>query len=202
VSASVDVGRLPEHVYDHRALVVWANLGLIAIESTTFAMAFWSYFYYRMIAREWPPAGLALPDLRWGIANVAVLLASCIPFRIAEKEASKGPAGDKRRIVGGLAVNLLFGLAFVALRALEFRGLGFRWSVNAYASANWGILVLHGGDTLAAVIETAVVLAVFVLTPPKEKDFTDVRADAFFWYFLVAAGIASAAVVYGAPRLL
>ena len=202
MSAEVDVGRLPEHVYDHRALVIWANLGLIAIESTTFAMAFWAYFYYRMTAREWPPPNLSLPDLRLGVANVAVLLASCIPFRIAGREAAKGPEADRGRIRAGLAVNLLFGLGFVALRALEFRDLGFRWSANAYASSVWAILVLHGGDTLAAVVETGVVLAVFVLGPVKEKDFTDVRADAFFWYFLVAAGVASAAVVYGAPRLL
>jgi len=202
VSAEVDVARLPEHVYDHRALVVWANLGLIAIESTTFAMAFWSYFYYRMTAREWPPPGMPLPDLRFGIANVAVLLVSCIPFRIAEREASKGPGARRGRIRAGLAANLLFGAAFIALRAFEFRGLGCRWSANAYASINWAILVLHGGDTLAAVIETGVVLAVFVLGPVKEKDFTDVRADAFFWYFLVAAGVAGAAVVYAAPRLL
>jgi len=201
-TARIDVSGLPEHVFDGRALVWWANATLIAIESTTFAMAFWTYFYLRSVASEWPPSGTPVPPLAPGIAGVALLLASCLPFHLAGKEAIKGPSGNRRTIRWGLFLNIVLVAGFLGIRWIELRGLGCRWDSHAYGSAAWAIFVLHGAESLAALLETGVVLAAFTLQEPRIKDFTDVRADGLFWYFLVGAGVASAAVVYLAPRFL
>jgi heme/copper-type cytochrome/quinol oxidase subunit 3 len=62
---TLDVSALPESVVDHRSLVWWGNLLLMAIETTLFALLVAGYFYLRPNFSSWPP-----PHVNQAIANL------------------------------------------------------------------------------------------------------------------------------------
>src|ERR1043165_8291719 len=135
----LDVSALPSYGYSHRRLMWWGTLGMIAIEGTVFALAIIVYFYIRTRVNEWPPSALP-PELRWGTANLVVMLISLVPNQWAKKAAE---AEDLPSVRISLLVCLGFGIAFLVLRALEFSTLNCRWDTNAYGSAVWMLLSLH-----------------------------------------------------------
>ena len=91
----IDVSDLPGSELDHRALIWWGNLMLLAIETTMFALLIAAYFYVRGNFHAWPP-----PQTNWVIAryntnpalplaliNLAVIVLSCIPMAVADRMA-------------------------------------------------------------------------------------------------------------------
>jgi len=81
---TLDVGALPPGAFGSRSLMWWGTLGMVLIESTVFALAIASYFYFRTRMPSWPPGGVAPPDLRWGTINTLILLASILPNELAK----------------------------------------------------------------------------------------------------------------------
>jgi cytochrome c oxidase subunit 3 len=193
----LDVRSLPTYGYGHRSLLWWATAGLIAIESTVFALATFSYLYVHATVDIWPPG--PAPDLLWGTVNLGIMIASLIPNhwtkRVAEQE-------DRERARVGLLVCLTFAAAFIVVRGFEFASLSTRWDTNAYGSAMWMLLGLHTVHIVTDFYDTAV-LAVLAYTGPWEgKRFVDLSENAMYWYFVVIAWLPIYAVVYLAPRLL
>jgi heme/copper-type cytochrome/quinol oxidase subunit 3 len=194
----VDVSDLPTYAYGHRSLVWWGTIGMIAIESTVFALAAFSYFYIRSRADEWPPT-VDAPELLWGTLNFGIMLVSLIPNQWAKHVAE---AEDRTKVRIGLTVCLAFGVALLVIRAFEFGALNCRWDTNAYASAVWMLLGLHTLHLLTDFYDS-VVLTVLSYTGPWEgKRYVDVSENAMYWYFVVIAWIPVYAIVYLAPRFL
>ena len=81
---TLDVGDLPPGAFGSRSLMWWGTLGMVVIESTVFALAIASYFYFRTRIPTWPPDGVAPPELRWGTINTLILLASVVPNELAK----------------------------------------------------------------------------------------------------------------------
>lgn len=194
----IDGSAIPKEPEDRHALVWWGTVGMIVIESTMFMLAIGSYFYLRMHASEWPSMRLGPPDLEIPTWNLAILLVSLAPAIWADKAAAKQ---DLRGTRWALALTLLFGLVFLALRVGEFRALHSRWNSSAFASINWTILGLHTTHVAASLVETAVILAVFLLERVERRHFLDARLDGVYWYFVVAAWIPLFCVVFLVPRL-
>ena len=69
--AALDVAALPSFGFSHRSLMWWGTLGLIAIESTVFALAIVSYFYLRTQADalEWMARELVQIDCPFRILH-------------------------------------------------------------------------------------------------------------------------------------
>jgi heme/copper-type cytochrome/quinol oxidase subunit 3 len=201
---ALDVSRLPDIDLGSGSLFWWGNVGLILIESTTFAIAIATYYYLRLIASVWPPPTVDPPNLALGTLGLALLLASCIPMKFADNEIQKrveGKTEDLGRIRLGLAANCVLAVAAIVVRVYEFGGLHTKWNSNAYGSVTWTILGLHGGEAFASVLDT-IVLTVLVFRPaPKEKQLLDVRCDSLFWYFMVAVWVPLYFTVYVTPRL-
>jgi cytochrome c oxidase subunit III len=195
----VDVSELPHTPLDHRALVWWGTLGMLLIESMAFALAIATYFYLRMVATQWPPAPTPQPRLLFPVLNLAVLLLSLIPAIWADKAAEKKDAAGVRK---ALALSLLFGLVFLAGRDFEFRALACMWNSHAYGSVTWTILGLHTFHVVASLIETAIILAVFLTREPHNQQFLDARLDGVYWYFVVSAWVPLWLVVFIVPRIL
>jgi heme/copper-type cytochrome/quinol oxidase subunit 3 len=194
---ALDVSGLPTYAYGHRSLLWWATAGLIAIESTAFALAAFTHMYVRATVDVWPPS--PPPDLLWGTINLAIMLASLLPNHwtkhVAEQE-------DRRRARIGMVVCLLFAAAFLAVRALEFTTLNARWDTNAYGSAVWMLLGLHTLHLVTDFYDSAV-LTVLTFTGPWEgKRFVDLSENAMYWYFVVIAWLPIYALIYLAPRVL
>jgi heme/copper-type cytochrome/quinol oxidase subunit 3 len=194
--AELDVSALPSFGFSHRSILWWATLGLMAIESTVFALAIVAYFYLRSQSALWPPTE-APPLWRWGTLNTLVLLVSTLPNWWTKQRAE---ALDRRGVRIGLTVCMLFSIAFLIVRWFEFAALNCRWDSSAYGSIVWMLLGLH---TLHLITDTwdSGVLTVLAFTGPFElKRYVDVSENALYWYFVVLSWLPIYSVIYAAPR--
>lgn len=196
---TVDVSALPPGAFGYRSLMWWGTCGMMLIEGTAFALAIGSYFFLRTRTSSWPPDSVAPPALLWGTLNTAVLLASAIPNEMAKKA---GERIDLRATRFWLVVCLLFGVGFIALRAMEFAHLNVSWSHDAYGSIVWLLLGLHTTHIATDVADTAVLTALMAIGPIEEKRFVDVSENSVYWYFVVLTWLPIYGVIYWAPRLL
>jgi cytochrome c oxidase subunit 3 len=194
----LNVAQLPSHAFGHRSMMWWGVAGMIAIEGTVFALAVAVYLYIRVGSSEWPPVANA-PDLLWGTLNTLILLASLIPNQWTKRAAERY---DLKKVRIGLIVCLVFSLAFLAVRILEFGGLNCRWDTNAYGSAVWMLLGLHTVHLLTDAYDSAILTGLICFGPLEDKSFVDVSESAVYWYFVVIAWLPIYAIIYFGARLL
>jgi cytochrome c oxidase subunit 3 len=195
---TLDVGALPPGAFGSRSLMWWGTMGMVLIETTVFALAIASYFFFRTRMSSWPPDGVVPPDLRWGTLNLILLVASMIPNELAKRA---GERIDLRGVRVWMGVCLAFGVAFNAVRVVEFVHLNVRWDHDAYGSIVWVLLGLHTTHIVTDVLDTAVLAALMFVGPIEEKRFVDVEENAAYWYFVVLAWLPIYGVIYWAPRL-
>jgi cytochrome c oxidase subunit III len=195
---SLDVSDLPSYAFSHHSPMWWGTLGMIAIEGTVFALVIASYFYLRSHQATWPLTALP-PDLLWGTLNTAIMLGSVVPNHFAKKAAE---AHDLHGVRLWLAVALVFGAAFLAVRVMEFAGLNVRWDSNAYGSVVWVLLGFHTAHLVTDYLDTAVLEVLFFTGPLDGKRFVDVSENSFYWYFVVWAWLPIYFVIYWGARAL
>ena len=198
----IDVSDLPDVALDGSALFWWGTVGLIVIESMSFAILIATAIYLRLTVIDWPPPTIAPPDLAWGVSGLVLLLASCLPLRAAERLAGRGrPREDAAKIRAYLLATLAIIALFLAVRFLEFPALHCKWNSNAYGSVQWATLGTHLLEGVAGFGELGVIAVLFFVGPVEEKHLLDVRACALFWYFIAFGWIPLFAAVYLLPRL-
>lgn len=192
----LDVSGLPTFAFGHRSPMWWGTMGLVAIESTVFALAIMSYFYLRSHADSWPMGGQP-PDLVWGNVNTLVLLATMIPNQLAKRAAERL---DLPAVRLWMVVCMLASIAFLVVRAFEFGALNTQWDSDAYGSIVWMLLGLHTTHLITDAYDS-LVLTVLMFTGPLEgKRFVDVSENAGYWYFVVLSWIPIYAVIYWGAR--
>ena len=195
--STLDVADLPSFGFGHRSLMWWGTLGLMVIETTVFALCVMTYFYLQSHASAWPMSE-ASPALIWGSINTLILLVSCLPNHWTKQAAEKL---ELKKVRIGIAICLLFALAFLGVRILELQSLNCRWDGSAYGSIVWLLMGLHTAHLLIDTVDT-LVLAVLMHTGPLEgKRFADVSENAVYWYFVVLSWLPIYLVIYWAPRL-
>ena len=194
--SALDVAELPTIVFSHRSLMWWGTLGVMAIETTVFALAVMAYFYLRSHQATWPLTALP-PDLRWGTINTVILVVSFLPAHLAKRAAERL---DLEGVRMWLVISLVFGVAFTFVRALEFTTLNVRWDSNAYGSVVWLLLGLHTTHIVTDLLDTLVLTVLFFTGPLDGKRYVDVSENSFYWYFVVAAWLPIYFVIYWGAR--
>jgi cytochrome c oxidase subunit III len=192
----LDVSRLPTYAFGHRSLMFWGTAGMIAIEGTMFLIALVAYYYLRGISLHWPQSA-APPDLLWGTVNTGILLVSGIPNHLAAKAAEREDLHAVRR---WLVVCLVMGIAFHAVRALEFTTLNTHWNLNAYGSIVFALLVLHTVHMVTDLIDTGVLTALMFTDRVTGRRYVDVNENADYWWFIVLAWLPIYFTLYLVPR--
>jgi cytochrome c oxidase subunit 3 len=193
----LDVKGLPTFGFGHRSPMWWGTMGLVAIESTVFALAIMSYFYLRSHAAAWPMSGLP-PDLLWGSVNTAIMVGSMVPNHFAKRAAERL---DLPKVRLWMTVCMLVSVAFLTVRVFEFQTLNTHWDSDAYGSIVWMLLGLHTTHLITDAYDS-LVLTVLMFTGPLEgKRFVDVSENAGYWYFVVLSWIPIYAVIYWGARL-
>jgi heme/copper-type cytochrome/quinol oxidase subunit 3 len=139
----------------------------------------------------------AAPGLLWGSLNTLILLASLVPNQWTKRKAEQL---DLKRTRIGLVVCLLFSLAFVAVRWLEFGALNTRWDETAYGSVVWLLMGLHTAHLLTDAADSLVLTVLMFTQAGEGRRFVDVSENAVYWYFVVLAWLPIYAVIYWAPR--
>ena len=192
----LDISTLPTFAFGQRSPMWWGTMGLMAIESTVFALTIMSYFYLRSHATAWPMSRFP-PDLVWGTLNTFVMLASAVPNHFAKQAAEKL---DLHKVRLWMVVCMLFSLVFLGVRVLEFTALNTRWDSDAYGSVVWMLMALHTTHLITDAYDSGV-LTVLTFTGPMEgKRYVDVSENAAYWYFVVLSWLPIYAVVYFGAR--
>ena len=193
---ALDVSGLPTVVFSHRSLMWWGTLGLMAIESTVFALAVMAYFYLRSHQETWPLTSLP-PDLSWGTLNLVVMLVSFVAAHRAKAAAERF---QLQQVRFWLVASCLFGVAFAVIRGFEFAALNVRWDSSAYGSVVWLLLGLHTTHVITDLLDTIVLTVLFFTGPLDGKRYVDVSENSFYWYFVVATWIPIYFVIYWGAR--
>ena len=196
---TLDVSGLPPGAFGSRTVTFWGTLGIVLIESTVFALAISSYFFYVTRSPAWPPDGIASPLLRWGTINTLILLASLAPNELARRA---GERVDLRSVRLWMVVCLVFAVGFNLVRVQEFRHLNVSWDHDAYGSMVWILLGLHTTHIVTDFLDSAVLTVLMFVGPIEEHRFVDVEENAVYWYFVVIAWLPIYGVLYWAPRLM
>lgn len=193
---TIDVRHLPSFGFSSRGLLWWATAGLMLIEGTAFAIGIAMYFYLRDINAAWP-LNAPPPDWRWGAVNTAVLIVSMVPNEFVKRASQRQ---DRRATRIWIVVCLLFAVAFLGVRVLEFASLNVTWYANAYGSIVWFLLGLHTTHLVTDTIDTAVLAVLLYIGPFQRRRFVDASENALYWYFVVLSWLPIYAVIYLAPR--
>ena len=196
-TGALDVRQLPSFDFGVRSLMWWGTAGLMAIESTVFALAIVIYFYLRSHVERWPLT-TPPPELLWGTLNTAVLLVSAWPNHLAKRAAERL---DRHGVQVWLSVCLGFGFAFLVLRGFELGALNVRWDTDAYGSIVWLLMALHTTHLVTDTWDTTVLDVLFFTGPLEGKRYVDVSENAVYWSFVIASWLPIYAVVYLAPRV-
>jgi cytochrome c oxidase subunit III len=198
--ATLDVAELPDHAFGSRSVMWWATVCIILIEATVFVVTIGSYFYLQGNEEAWPPPDTALPGLFWPTVNVFILLVSLVPNQLVKNAAEKMEINKVRLWI---VVADLFAIAFVVVRAFEYRELHVSWDSNAYGSITWTLLSFHTFHLVTDLIDSLVLtVLMFTRHVHEPKRFVDAAENAFYWYFVVLSWLPIYAVVYWAPRWL
>lgn len=192
----LDVSGLPSVGFGHRGLLWWGTLGFMASEGATLGIAVWAFFYLRMSAARWPPPPLEAPAL--GVATLGlVLLLVCIP--VMQAGARRARALDLEGARNWMLLAGVLSTAITVLRFLEFRAVHVRWDENAYGSAVWILLILHG-TLVATDIFESFGLAVLLGARGQLKHLSDVEDAALYQWFLSLIWVPIYVMIYLLPR--
>ena len=202
---AIDVSDLPHHGFDTFDPVWWGNNGLLAIETSMFAVLIATYFYLRQNFVVWPPplgqlTGPLnpLPDLLFGTSNTVLLVISLLPAVLVDVSARRGQRGSAQF---GLVLCLLFVAGAITLRAYEFPAIKFRWDSNAYGSIVWFMLGMHLAHLLTLSLETLLLTVWCFVREFDMKHRLDITALAIYWYWIVAIWLVLYSIIYWTPRL-
>jgi len=192
------VSHLREYAFGHKGLIWWGTIGFMVIEGSMFVMAIVTYFFLRIRVSDWPPSA-PNPDLTFGTLKTILLLASVTPNQMAKWAAEKL---DLRKVPFWLPICLVFGVAFLIVRALEFATLWVSWDSSAYGSSVWFLMGVHTAHLATDVLDTTVLTALVFTGHVEPKRLVDVNENAIYWDFVVLSWMPIYLVVYWAPRWL
>jgi cytochrome c oxidase subunit III len=196
-NADIDVSELPTTVFDARSPTWWGMLGFVVVETMMFAVGIVSYFYLRRNFDAYPPWGTANPELLWPTIGLLLLLASIGAARVTDRNARRFDARGMKR---GLALQVAFGVAILAVRAYEFLAVNTRWDTDAYGSTIWMLLGFHTLHLLIDTIESGVMWLIVHRGKVENKHFPDSSDGAQYWYYVALVWIPLYVVIYLTPR--
>lgn len=195
----MDASELSTTGFGERAPLWWGVLGLIAIESTMFALVIGSYFYLRLNFPQWPPSTIGPPDLWPGTITMAVLLLSLLPLVWISKAAR---TDKQRQVQVGLIVSTAISLLLLITRYFEFPAMHCRWDTHAYGSVVWTALGLHTFHLVTSAIENIVLSLYAFRRRLDQKHELDLEMNSVYGYFVALGWLPVYVVLYWAPRWL
>lgn len=190
-------GSLPRQLVGARSPIVWGIVLLLFIEGTVVGLMVVSYFYLRLGAGTWPPAGIEPPSLTGPLLAQGLLLLSPVPVWLGMRAIARGRRGP---LLVGLPAGLALAAGYLALEALEFAGKDFLWSSHAYGSLEW-TLGGHGAFlVLALILQGLVVWILTVRGHFRRHRYTGVQVLLVYWGFVAAASLPTFVAQYLSPH--
>ncbi|MBV9862686.1 MAG: heme-copper oxidase subunit III [Alphaproteobacteria bacterium] len=174
----------------------WGLLTVIATEAALFVYLLFSYFYYDVqFGRGWLPDP---PSFRYSLPNTIILVASNIAAWVAARGIQRGGRG---RLVVGILVALLLGVAFCVLQVLEWRSLTYTLNANTYSSVYFTTGGFHLAHVVVGVLILLLLLLWSVLGYFDRLRHTPVLIGTAYWHFVLAVWLAVFFSFYVTPYL-
>jgi cytochrome c oxidase subunit III len=158
--------------------IVW-----LASELMFFAGLFAAYYALSARNSPWPPEGVELETAR-AAASTVVLLGSSLTMYRAEAAAE---AGDHRASRFWLALTIFLGAVFVVNLGLEWAGLDFEISTNAYGSIYYLLTGFHGLHLVGGLLLLTAIG--FIPAATGERQLVRLRVAGYYWHFVDAVWI-------------
>ena len=194
----VDVSELPDLAFGPNDIMWWGTLGFVVIEGFTLVVCAAVLVYLTQNYPTWPPAGTPRPSLVAPTIQMLLMLSSVPLIGWIAKRAREF---DLARVRNGLVLASLANAAFVGLRVWELvRSLNVKWDTNAYGSALWLVLAMHGTLLLVEFVEVSGMTLMFWFAPVEEKHFSDVTDMMFYWLFMVLGWVPLYILCFWLPR--
>jgi cytochrome c oxidase subunit 3 len=164
----------------------WGMAALIATESMIFTVLLGGYFFLRASSLDWPPAGIAPPELRLSVPFSFLLWGSSIPIFYAEAAIRRG---SQRGLRVGLLVSGIMGALFLAFTLKEFHDLTFGWRDNAYGSMFYLIVGLHAVHVFVGLCMNVLVEIKAWQGKFRADRYISVEVLSLYWHFVDAVWI-------------
>lgn len=176
----------------------WGMAVLIMTEAMVFAILLASYFFLRAASKEWPLAGIELPDLRLALPFSFVLWGSSVPIFWAEAGIRKGRVG---RLKAGVLISFVMGASFLAYTLYDFRALRFGWRDNAYGSIFYTIVGLHALHVFIGLGMNLMVQAKAWLGRYREGRHASAEVFFLYWHFVDVVWLAVFPALFLSPYI-
>ncbi|MDP1691487.1 MAG: heme-copper oxidase subunit III [Burkholderiaceae bacterium] len=175
-------GWVREGIEGHGEGLILPAMGwFILAEALIFAGFFAAYWFTRLTAPVWPPAGsVAMPKLIPALMTV-LLIASSFTYHAAEGAYE---ANARARFLGWLVVTMALGLAFVGLSGYEWKQLmaaGFSFGTNIQSTSFYSITGFHAAHVLVGL---GVFVAVLLPALGGRSNRHLVTAAGIYWHFV------------------
>ncbi|HUR17321.1 MAG TPA: cytochrome c oxidase subunit 3 [Acidimicrobiales bacterium] len=167
--------------------VVW-----LASELMFFSGLFAAYFTLRATNPEWPPDSVHLNVARTAFFT-ALLVASSLTMHVAVGAAE---VSDQRRAVLWTLITVLLGGLFITNQAVEYAGLDFTHTSDAYGSMFFLMTGFHGLHVLGGLVLMGAVLAVGAGASGRLPLADPLTVTGYYWHFVDVVWVAMFATIY------
>ncbi len=167
--------------------VVW-----LASELMFFSGLFAAYFTLRASNPEWPPASVELDVARTAVFT-AVLVLSSFTMHLAVRAAE---GSDQRRATRWTVITIVLGSLFIANQGVEYAGLDFTHTSDAYGSMFFLMTGFHGLHVLGGLVLMGAALAVGTGATTRLPLNDPLTVTGYYWHFVDVVWIAMFATIY------
>ncbi|MFQ5442270.1 MAG: heme-copper oxidase subunit III [Thermodesulfobacteriota bacterium] len=172
------------HVHLHEETV---GIGLdamqlfIVAEAFIFIAFFAAYWFTRLTAPSWPPAGTPHISMAVPVVMTIILVSSSITIHFAEEGLKKG---NRQGFLLWLVITILLGAGFFAISANEWAHLmheGFNFKTNIYSTSFFSITGFHGSHVFVGL---GMFLCVLIPALFGRVNKTFVKSVSVYWHFV------------------
>jgi heme/copper-type cytochrome/quinol oxidase subunit 3 len=185
--------RLSHGVFRWATLLTGLTLGIIL------GTLVYSYLYLRLNFPQWPPEGVALPDLLMPAIGMLLLMGGAGLLWWAARALVRG---DRHRLKGSLVLALLLSAAHIALLIFSYFQMGITPQMNAYGSIVFATLwfqVLAAAGTLLL----GGISLYHTFLKDYHRDYQSMALNTIlYWYVAAASGLVVFITLYVLPRVL
>jgi cytochrome c oxidase subunit I+III len=179
-------------------VAAWGTALVILVVAVAFAALLLSYFYLRLENPQWPPPGIADPDVGRAILAAALVVTSGVAVRAALLRVR---AADQRGFIAALGAALALAGGGAVVQFLDIARVGFGWTDHAYGSIFFllaGFVVMVAA---AALIVVALTLYWAIGGQYTARRHANVANITRFWAAMVVIWVVGFATLYLGPRL-
>jgi cytochrome c oxidase subunit III len=196
IDETLIVERIPIGGIGRRGVGWWGLVALIATEGALFAYLLFAYYYLLVqFGPSWFPE--RAPPLKLALPNTIVLLVSSATVWFAERGMKRGARG---LVLGGLALTLLLGLAFLIVQLYEWKAKPYTPQSSSYGSLYFTITGFHMAHVAAGLIALLLVFFWCLLGYLDDRRHVPLVIGAAYWHFVDVVWLTVFFTFYLLPR--